>query len=74
MTDLAGGSPATRGYVVFREVEPGLWQLIGDVDHRPGLGMRVERAQAVRDANGGSAAGGVYAALHRDQWHVVRHG
>jgi hypothetical protein len=65
---------AVRGYLVFREVEPGLWQLAGDVDYRPGLVMRAERAQAVRDATGGAdPADGVYAALPRDQWHLVGH-
>ena len=64
-----------RGYAVFREVEPGLWQLVGDVDYRPGLTMRAERAQAVRDATGGAdAASQVYAALPRNQWHLVRGG
>ncbi|MGB6457416.1 MAG: hypothetical protein WBH47_23335 [Streptosporangiaceae bacterium] len=64
-----------RGYVVFRQVEPGLWQLVGDVDHRPGLAMRAERAQAVRDATGGAdPANGAYAALPRNQWHLVRSG
>ena len=64
-----------RGYVVFLEAEPGLWRLIGDVDRRPGLAQRAERAQAVRDATGGADPGaGAYAALPRDQWHVVRDG
>ena len=66
---------AGRGYVVLREVEPGLWHLVGDVDHRPGRSARAERGQAVQDATGGPAGEGeVYAALHRDQWHVVRRG
>ncbi|HXZ64487.1 MAG TPA: hypothetical protein VEH05_07115, partial [Streptosporangiaceae bacterium] len=60
-----GGPPAVRGYLVFREVEPGLWHLVGHVDHRPGLAMRAERAQAVRDATGADPAGGNYAALSR---------
>ncbi len=63
-----------RGYAVFREVEPGLWYFVGDVDHQPGLAMRAERAQAVRDATGGAdPAGAVYAALPRDQWQLVRY-
>lgn len=61
-----------RGYVVLQEVEPGLWRLIGDVDYQPGLAARAERGQAVRDATGGADPGdGVYAALHRDEWHLV---
>jgi hypothetical protein len=63
-----------RGYLVFREAEPGLWNLVGDVEHRVGLTARGERARAVRDATGGAdPAAGTYAALPRDQWHVVRH-
>ena len=74
MTEVAGESAQVRGYVVFREVEPGRWRLIGDVDHRPGLAMRAERAQAVRDATGGAGPDdGVYAALPRGQWHLVCH-
>ena len=74
MTDVAGGSAQVRGYVVFREVERGRWRLVGDVDHRPGLTMRAERAQAVRDATGSADPGdGVYAALPRTQWYLVRH-
>ena len=74
MTEVAGGSAQVRGYVVLREVAPGRWRLIGDVDHRPGLAMRAERAQAVRDATGCADPGdGVYAALPRAQWHLVRH-
>jgi hypothetical protein len=74
MARTESGFPAVRGYLVFREVEPGLWYLAGDVDHQPGLAMRAERAQAVRDATGADPAGGSYAALPRDQWHVVHRG
>lgn len=72
---VLGGGPEARGYLVFLEVEPGLWQLAGDVDYRPGLTTRAERAQAVRDATGGAdlAAGVRYVVLPRDQWHLVRH-
>jgi len=74
VTEVAGESARVRGYVVFREVSPGRWRLIGNVDHRPGLAMRAERAQAVRDATDGSGPDdGVYAALPRDQWHLMRH-
>jgi hypothetical protein len=74
VTEVAGESAQVRGYVVFREVSPGRWHLIGDVDHRPGLAARAGRALAVRDATGGAGPdNGVYAALPRDQWHLVRH-
>jgi hypothetical protein len=75
VSDVSGASPRVRGYVVFVQVEQGLWRLIKDVDHRPGLTVRAERAQAVRDATGGAnLADGTYAALPRGQWHLVRHG
>lgn len=74
MAGPGNGPEAERGYVVFREVEPGLWHLVGEVDHRPGLAMRRERAQAVRDATGvADPADGVYLALPRDQWHLVHY-
>jgi hypothetical protein len=75
MAGSDGQRAAVRGYLVFREVEPGLWQLAGDVDYRPGLAMRAERAQAVRDATGGAdlTEGQRYLALPREQWHRVRH-
>jgi hypothetical protein len=74
MADPGDGPDAVRGYVVLREVEPGLWHLVGNVDYRPGLATRAERAQAVRDATGAQVpAGAVCAALPRDQWHVVRY-
>lgn len=74
MAGSGRGPEAVRRYVVLREVEPGLWHLAGEVDHRPGLIMRRERAQAVRDATAGAdPAGGVYAALPREQWHLVHY-
>jgi hypothetical protein len=75
MSDPGAHAPAIRGYIVFREVEPDLWHLVGDVDYQPGLTARAARNQAVRDATDGADPGdGVYAALPRDQWHVVRCG
>jgi hypothetical protein len=89
MSDQRAEVPGVRGYVVFREEEPGLWKLVGDVDYQPGLTARAARIQAVKDAlaaagsDGGSAgqagncagsAAGGHAALPRDQWHVLHHG
>jgi hypothetical protein len=74
VSEVAAGSRQVRGYVVFVQVESQLWRLIGNVDHRPGRTARAERAEAVRDATGSANLGeGVYAALPRDQWHLVRH-
>lgn len=80
MSDQDAGLRAVRGYVVFREEEPGLWIFIGDVDYQPGLAARAARVQAVEDAGAGSgghnadSASGAHAALPRDQWHVLRYG
>lgn len=76
MRDEREDIPGARGYLVFREDEPGLWKLVGDVDHQAGLTARAGRGQAVRDAEGanGPHSGAVYAALPREQWHVLRHG
>jgi hypothetical protein len=75
MPGPGAGAERSRGYVVFRQAEPGLWFLVGDVDYRPGLTARAERIRAVQDATGSAPADGeVYATLQRDQWHVVRGG
>lgn len=75
MTGSAEQHAAARGYVVLQEVEPGLWHLVGEADHQPGLPARAGRVQAVRDATGGAVREDeIYAALQRDQWHVVRGG
>ena len=41
------------GDVVLRQAGDDVWQLVGDVDRRPGLTARVARAQAILDATGG---------------------
>jgi hypothetical protein len=75
VSDQDADMPRVRGYVVFRQDEPGLWKLVGDVDYQPGLAARAGRVQAVKDAAGGAAPeAGSYAALPREQWHVLRHG
>jgi len=74
MTDQTRDVPEVRGYMVFREEEPGLWKLAGDVDYQPGLTARAERIRAVTDVVGAERpARAGYAALPRDQWHVLRH-
>ena len=55
MTGPGAAAEKRRGYVVFRQVEPGVWYLVGDVDYQPGLSARAERAHAVHDATGGAA-------------------
>jgi len=57
------------GYVVLKEVGGGRWELVGEVDRRPGLPARKARAQAVLDATGGEAEPDVgYAVLPRSEW------
>jgi hypothetical protein len=63
---------ARPGYVLLRQIGDDTWQLIGEVDRRPGLPARRSRAQAVIDAGGGtSAPGEVVAVLPRSEWRVA---
>ena len=60
------------GYVVFRELGPGHWQLVGEADRRPGHTARRARAQAIRDAAGREPEPGeVYAVVPRSEWRVA---
>jgi hypothetical protein len=70
----AGADPGSAGgYVVLREVEPGHWHVVGDVDRRPGMTARLSRIRAVEDATGGTASeGDVYAAVPRSEWRVAQ--
>lgn len=66
------GAPSKPGYVVFREVSPNRWQLVGEAERSPGQSARKARAQAIRDATGGKAAPGeAYAAVLRSEWRVA---
>jgi hypothetical protein len=71
MTETTG-APSTPGYVVLRQASADQWQLVGEVERRPGQTARKARAQAVHDATGGKAeAGDVYAAVLRSEWRVA---
>jgi hypothetical protein len=60
------------GYVVFRQVGKGRWQLVGEVDRKPGLSAKQARAQAIQDATRGKAKPGeVYRALLRSEWKIA---
>jgi hypothetical protein len=73
MAQVGADSPSAGGYVVLRELEPGHWYVVGDVDRRPGMTARLSRVRAVEDAIGGAASGGdVYAAVPRSEWRVAR--
>lgn len=73
MANDGSATPGAGGYVVLREAGPGRWELIGDVDRRPGLPARKSRVQAIRDALGREPADGeIYAALPRSEWRVAQ--
>jgi hypothetical protein len=56
------------GYVVFRQVGKDRWQLVGEVDRKPGQIAKRARAQAIEDATRGKAKPGeVYRALLRSE-------
>ena len=68
MSDAAS-KPA---YVVLRQVGKDKWQLVGEVNRRPGRTARDARAQAIRDATGGTVkAGEVYRAVLRSEWRIA---
>jgi hypothetical protein len=73
MAQVGADSRSAGGYVVLREVEPGHWYVVGDVDRRPGMTARVSRVRAVEDAIGGTASeDDVYAAVPRSEWRVAQ--
>ena len=60
------------GFVVLRQLDDDTWQMIGEVQRRPGLPARKARAQAVADATGGeSVAGDRYAAVLLSEWRIA---
>ncbi len=70
MGDAQGRSGPS--YVVLREVGEGRWELVGEARRRPGLAARAARAQAIRDATGGTAKEGeVYKAVLRSEWRIA---
>ena len=59
-------------YVVFRQVGPDEWKLVGEVERRPGQTARKARAQAIADATGGTTkADEVYAAVLSSEWRIA---
>jgi hypothetical protein len=66
------GAPSAPAYVVFRQVGKDTWQVVGEVNRRPGQTARAARAQAIQDATGGKAkAGEVYRAVLRSEWRIA---
>jgi hypothetical protein len=65
----AASKPA---YVVLRLVGADRWQVVGEVERRPGLTARNARAQAIEDATGGKPRSGqVYRAVLRSEWRIA---
>jgi hypothetical protein len=64
-------SPSAAGYVVFQQLRKDDWQLLGEVDRRPGLPARKARAQAIRDVLGREPLDGeTFAVLLRSEWRL----
>jgi hypothetical protein len=73
MADSGESSASAAGYIVLREVEPGHWHLVGEVDRRPGLTARRSRVQAIADViNETAGPGDHYAVLPRSEWRVAQ--
>jgi hypothetical protein len=69
VAESAAGKP---GFVVFRRLDCGCWELVGEAARRPGLTARKARAQAVRDAAGREPSSGEhYAAVLRSEWRIA---
>jgi hypothetical protein len=73
MAPTGADNRSAGGYVVLREVEPGHWHVVGDVDRTPGMTARMSRVRAVEDVIGGTASeGDAYAAVPRSEWRVAQ--
>jgi hypothetical protein len=59
-------------FVVLREVGEGRYELVAEVERRPGMTARAARKQAVLDATAGRAKDGeTYAAVLRSEWRIA---
>ena len=66
------GTASRPAYVVLRRVGTDRWQVVGEVERRPGLTARNARAQAIKDATGGKArTDQVYRAILRSEWRIA---
>jgi ATP-dependent Clp protease ATP-binding subunit ClpC len=70
VVEQLGGRPAkpAPAYVVMKQAAENRWELVGEVDRRPGMPARKSRAQAVRDVGGDPESGAAYAVLPRSEW------
>ena len=66
------GAASKPAFVVLRQVGTDRWQVVGEVERRPGLTARNARVQAIKDATGGRAkAGQIYRAVLRSEWRIA---
>jgi hypothetical protein len=64
--------PTRPGFVVLRHVSGDEWQLLGEIERKPGLTARAAHTQAILDAARGRAkAGEGYAAVLRSEWRIA---
>jgi hypothetical protein len=64
--------PTGPGFVVLRLVSGDEWQLLGEVERKPGLTARAARTQPILDAaRGGAKAGEAYAAVLRSERRIA---
>jgi hypothetical protein len=64
-------TPQHPGYIVFRKVGDDLWQLVGEIDRKPGLPARKSRIQAVDEITGGAARDDEeYRVVLRSEWNI----
>ncbi|MFN2472138.1 MAG: hypothetical protein ABR583_14345 [Gaiellaceae bacterium] len=53
-------------------MDKGRWELLAEVERKPGLTARAARSRAILDATHGEARDGeVYAAVLRSEWRVA---
>ncbi|GAB3431728.1 hypothetical protein [Flindersiella endophytica] len=63
--------PPRPTYVVLRQVGDGRFELVGEVERRPGLTAKVGRRAAIVEAIGREPdPGEVYAAVARSEWRI----
>jgi hypothetical protein len=62
-------NPDAGRYLVFQQLKPDEWRILGEVGRRPGLPARKSRAEAVQDMLGREPRDGeTFAVLARSEW------
>jgi hypothetical protein len=69
---MVSGATSKPAYVVLRRIGKDRWQVVGEVERKPGLSARNARSKAIEDAAGGKAkAGEIYRAVLRSEWRIA---